>query len=302
MKTICTEILEIAFEDAGPEDGRPVLLLHGWPDAPRGWNAIAGHLQAHGWRTITPYLRGSQPTRFLSAKTPRVGAGIALAQDAVDLVDALGLGRFAVIGHDWGARAAYTLAALFPDRIISIAALALGYQPRGAFQIPSFDQARRFWYQWFLCVDGCAEKVAADPISFARIQWDTWSPPGWFDEEEFRRTAESFAHPDWTAITLNAYRARWRQGEVWDPRYNSFLRELRETQKIDVPTLMIQGAADFCDPPSESANQESYFTRGYRRELLENVGHFPHREAPDAVAAALLQHLAEFSAVSEPCQ
>jgi len=58
MKTVHTDILEIAFEEGGPEDKRPVLLLHGWPDAPRGWNTIADHLHWNGWRTVAPYLRG----------------------------------------------------------------------------------------------------------------------------------------------------------------------------------------------------------------------------------------------------
>jgi pimeloyl-ACP methyl ester carboxylesterase len=74
-------------------------------------------LQAEGWRTVTPYLRGSGPTIFLSEETPRVGAAVALAQDAVDLAGGLGLEQFAVIGHDWGARVAYALAALCPERI-----------------------------------------------------------------------------------------------------------------------------------------------------------------------------------------
>jgi pimeloyl-ACP methyl ester carboxylesterase len=178
MQTISTDLLEIAFEQGGPDNGPPVLLLHGWPDAPRGWNSIARSLQAHGWRTIAPYLRGSGPTRFFSDSTPRVGSSIALAQDAIDLADRLGLERFAVVGHDWGARTAYTLAVLFPDRITRIAALSVAYQPRGLFHIPSFDQARRFWYQWFQCTDGGAASIAADPVGFARIQWDTWSPSG----------------------------------------------------------------------------------------------------------------------------
>ena len=173
MKTTRTDLLEIAFEEGGPDNGRPVLLLHGWPDAPCGWNGIAPQLHAGGWRTIAPYLRGSGPTRFLSDQTPRVGAGLAIAQDAVDLADRLALDRFAIVGHDWGARAAYTVAALFPERVTSITALALAYQPKGLFTIPSFDQARRFWYQWFLCTDGGAAKVQANPVEFARIQWET---------------------------------------------------------------------------------------------------------------------------------
>jgi pimeloyl-ACP methyl ester carboxylesterase len=291
MQTITTDLLEIVFEQGGPDNGPPVLLLHGWPDAPRGWNAVARRLQAQGLRTIAPYLRGSGPTRFLSGNTPRVGTSIALAQDAIDLADKLGLARFAVVGHDWGARTAYTLAVLFPDRISRIAALSVAYQPRGRFHVPSFDQARRFWYQWFQCTDGGAASVAADPLGFARIQWDTWSPSGWFNETEFTRTAESFTNLDWVRITLNAYRSRWRDGEQWDSRYDALQRKLQEVEKVAIPTLMVQGAADSCDPPSESQGQERHFTAGYERLLLEGVGHFPHREAPDAVSAAILRHL-----------
>lgn len=293
MNQVRTEVLEIAFEDSGPEDRPAVVMLHGWPDAPRGWNLIASRLQAKGWRTIIPYLRGSGPTRFLSEETPRVGSGVALAQDAIDLADALGLDRFAVVGHDWGARAAFTLAALFPDRISTVSALALGYQPGGRFKVPSFEQSRNFWYQWFMCVDGGAEKVREDPGGFARIQWETWSPAGWFDEAEFLRTAESFSNSDWVAITLNAYRSRWREGEARDPRYEEQQRRLERTELISTPALMIQGEDDRCDPPSESEGLERYFTGGYRRLLLEGVGHFPHREAPDVVADAIVHHLQE---------
>jgi pimeloyl-ACP methyl ester carboxylesterase len=291
MQSISTDLLEVAFEQGGPQDGPPVLLLHGWPDAPRGWNAIAARLQAEGWRTIAPHLRGCGPTQFLSGRTPRVGSSIALAQDAIDFADQLGLDRFAVVGHDWGARTAYTLAALFPQRITRIVALSVAFQPRGLFQVPGFDQSRRFWYQWFQCIDAGADKVAADPIGFARIQWQTWSPSSWFDEEEFARTAESFANPDWVAITLNAYRSRWREGEPGDPHYDALKSKLRAVETLATPTLMIQGLADNCDPPSESEGQEAHFTAGYERLLLENVGHFPHREAPDAVGSAILEHL-----------
>jgi pimeloyl-ACP methyl ester carboxylesterase len=87
MNRIRTDILEIAFEEDGPADGIPILLLHGWPDSPRGWIEVSRRLHAEGYRTIAPYLRGSSPTNFLSKDTPRVGAGVALAQ-----------GEFAILG------------------------------------------------------------------------------------------------------------------------------------------------------------------------------------------------------------
>src|SRR5262249_20935676 len=155
-------------EAGGPAEGRPVLLVHGWPDAPRGWRQVAARLHEAGWRTIAPYLRGSGGTRFLAPQTPRSGHAIALAQAVIDPADSLGLDRFPVVGHDWGARAAYTVAALFPDRVTSIAALALGYQPAGVFTMPAFSQARAFWYQWLMYSDAGAQAVRDDPVGFAR--------------------------------------------------------------------------------------------------------------------------------------
>ncbi|SAL03745.1 alpha/beta fold hydrolase [Caballeronia ptereochthonis] len=287
-----TPTLDIAYADSGPADGPIVILLHGWPDAARAWNAVAARLNAAGYRTIVPELRGAGGTRFLAADTVRDGSGVALAKDAVDLADALGIARFDVVGHDWGARAAYTISALFPGRVRRMAALALAYQPRGVFRLPDFSQARRFWYQWFMSLDGGPDAVAADPKGFARIQWDTWSPPGWFDEAEFAATARAFDNPDWVPITLNAYRRRWRGDQPSDPALAELYARLATIERIGVPALMIQGGADSCDEPASSEGQEGYFTAGYRRVVIEGAGHFPLREAPDAVADAVIAHLA----------
>ena len=291
MRFVETPVLEIEVEEEGPADGAPVLLLHGWPDAPRGWGPVAKRLHERGWRTIVPALRGSGATRFRSPDAPRDGRGVALAADALELMDVLGLDRVPVVGHDWGARVAYTLAAVAPERVTAIVAVALPYQPRGAFTIPAFAQARAFWYQWLMYLDAGAQAVTSDPVAFARIQWDTWSPPGWFDDDEFDATARSFTNPDWVSITLNAYRSRFLRGEVRDPRYDALGSRLAEVEQIATPTLMIQGADDRCDEPAGSANQERFFTGGYRRVVLDGVGHFPHREAPDEVALNIDRHL-----------
>jgi pimeloyl-ACP methyl ester carboxylesterase len=290
MSVVRTAVLEVTYDIGGPANGLPLMLLHGWPDDVRGWRRSAGLLQARGWRTITPYLRGFGPTRFLSDAAIRDGRGVALAQDAIDLADALGLQAFAVAGHDWGARAAYTLAALFPQRVRAIAGIALAYQPRGAFNLPPFSQARRFWYQWFLALDGGPSALRADPKGFARIQWDTWSPPGWFDEGEFAATARSFENPDWVAITLHGYRSRWRS-EPLDRRYNVLQDRLGDIETLSAATLMIQGAADLCNEPASSEGLDRFFTGAYQRVILDGVGHFPPREAPEAVAEAIDRHL-----------
>jgi pimeloyl-ACP methyl ester carboxylesterase len=294
MQTIKTAILDVAFEAGGPRGGPPILLLHGWPDDIREWRAITPHLEKAGFYWVAPWVRGFGSTRFLSADTLRDGSGVALSQDAIDIADALGFERFSVIGHDWGARTAYTLAALWPERLASITACSLSYSPGGRFATPSFEQSQRWWYQWFMSTEPGAAAVRANPIGFARHQWTSWSPRGWFSEAEFEATAESFRNPDWTAITLHAYQSRWRP-ELADERYLPLKLRLASIETIATPTLMIQGDVDNCNPPSESADQIRHFTGRYKRVLLPNVGHFPAREAPDEVAKVCVDHLKSFA-------
>jgi pimeloyl-ACP methyl ester carboxylesterase len=294
MPLLKTELLSIAYEARGPADGYPVFLLHGWPDVPEGWANVARTLEQGGYRTIAPYLRGFHPTEFLSPNTPRFAGAVAMAQDVIDMANLIGVERLAVVGHDWGARVAYTLAALFPERISSISALALAYQPRAEFHLGTFVQSKHFWYQFFQCTDAGANAVRHDPIGFARIQWETWSPEGWFDEKDFVAASESFKNLDWAEITLNAYRSRYLSGEVVDHRYDALQEKLRNIVQIRIPVLMFQGASDYCDLPSASEGKEKYFLNGYTRVLLSGVGHFPHREAPDKVGPAVLHLLSQF--------
>ena len=93
LKRVRTKVLEIAYEESGPADGIPVLLMHGWPYDPRTYDDMLQPLVTAGCRTIVPYLRGFGPTRFLSADTPRSGQQAALGHDLKELMDTLGIDR-----------------------------------------------------------------------------------------------------------------------------------------------------------------------------------------------------------------
>ena len=203
IQRIRTELLEVAYEAGGPAEGPAILLLHGWPDDVRTFDAVAAELHRLGCRTYAPYLRGFGETRFLSAATPRSGQIAAMAQDVLDLADALHLERFAIVGHDWGARIGYFLAALHPGRVERLVAMSVGWEP-GGLRTPALEQARRFWYQWFMATERGAEVVRRDGVAFARFQWQTWSPPTWFDEAVFAVTAPAFQNPDWPEITIHS--------------------------------------------------------------------------------------------------
>ena len=284
-----TPLLDIAYEADGPAGGPPVLLLHGWPDDVRTYDGVRPALHAAGFRTIVPWLRGFGPTRFLSSSTPRSGQIAAMAQDMLDFADALGLDRFRIVGHDWGARIAYFIASIARARVERMVTLSAGWDP-GPWKTPALPQAQLFWYQWFMATERGADVVRRDGIAFTRYQWMTWSASEWFDEATFAITARSFENPDWSAITLHSYRVRWDEAEP-DPRYADLERQQQAVATIGVPTLLIHGADDRCVAASTSEGKERHFTGEYERRVIPGVGHFVTREDPDTVAAWTVEFL-----------
>src|SRR5207302_10593054 len=142
---------DIAYEDSGPEDGAPVFLMHGFPDDPRCWDGVVPRLVNSGHRAIVPYLRGYGTTRFLNPETPRSGQQAALGHDLLALMDALGLERAALVGYDWGGRAACIVAALWPERVRCLVSIG-GYNIQdiaNSGRPASAGQEYRHWYQWY---------------------------------------------------------------------------------------------------------------------------------------------------------
>lgn len=285
-----TRVLRVGCELSGPAAGAPVVLLHGWPDSVRTWDRILPPLHAAGFRTYIPHLRGSGPTRFRDADALRSGQLSALGEDLLDVADALGLQRFAVVGHDWGARAAYIASCLAPERISHCIALSVGWGTNDADQALSLRQIQNYWYHWYMSLDRGAALVRDERLALTRYIWTIWNPNWQIAEEEFEATARHFDNPDWADVVVHSYRVRWGLA-TRDPRYDASEARVRAAPQIDVPTLVIHGGADPVNDPSTSEGKESYFSRRYERVVLERVGHFPQREAAGAVAARTLDFL-----------
>jgi pimeloyl-ACP methyl ester carboxylesterase len=293
VQEIKTSVLKLAYEEAGPKDGKPVILVHGWPDSPRTWDGILPTMHAAGYRTYVPHLRGFGRTTFrdpfIGRKPKRTGQTVALAQDIIDLADALKLKAFDFVGHDWGARTGYALAALFTDRLQRMVTLSTLFAP-GPRKPPPLPQAQAYWYQWFLATMPGEKVFRADPVAYGKRMWDTWSPEGWYGEQEFVAAAQSWANKDFADITLHSYRSTWGHAEL-DPAYGVLQARFASRQSLDVPTAYIQGLNDRCTLAENSDGMGRYFTNGYRRILMEGVGHFPQRENPKWTAEEILRHL-----------
>jgi len=283
-----TERLDIAYLEWNPQGSRTAILLHGWPDSAESWKAVAPRLAEAGYRVLAPALRGFSPTRFHDASTPRSGQLSALGSDLLQFIDALGLTRPALIGHDWGARAAANACGLRPEAASHLVMLSVGYGTNDPDQPLALPQARNYWYHWYMATPRGARVVQDERETFARMMWDTWAPDGWYAQADFAEAARAFQGEDWAEIVLHSYRHRWGFAEG-DPAYNEHERRLHPAPVLSVPTLVLHGGVDTCNQPDSSKGRERFFSGVYERQVIDGVGHFPQREAPQPVAEAILQ-------------
>ena len=131
LKQVDAGVLNVGYAEGGPADGRPIILLHGWPYDIHTYVDVAPLLATAGYRVIVPYLRGYGTTRFLSSETVRNGQPSAVAVDIIALMDALNIEKATVAGCDWGARTANIIAALWPERckaMVSVSGYLIGSQ------------------------------------------------------------------------------------------------------------------------------------------------------------------------------
>jgi pimeloyl-ACP methyl ester carboxylesterase len=290
LKSARTKTLDIAYEDSGPENGFPVLLMHGFPYDPRGYDEVVPRLVAAGCRTVVPYIRGYGPTRFLSAETPRSGQQAAIGRDLVELMDALALPRAVLVGFDWGGRAACVAAALWPERVRGLVS-ATGYtiQDIAASARPApAEQEHRLWYQYYFHTERGRAGLAANRRDICKLLWQLWSPNWKFDDATFERTAKSFDNPDFVDIVIHSYRHRFGYAPG-DPALETVERQLAPRPPIKVPTIVLHGEANGIASPAGSAAQGRFFTGPYRREVIPVAGHNLPQEAPIAVADAALE-------------
>jgi pimeloyl-ACP methyl ester carboxylesterase len=286
METCRTTELEIAYEEDGSSKRPVAVLSHGWPDDVRCWDAVSASLQAEGWRILKPYTRGTGPTRFLSELTLRSGAISALTYDLHQFLQALDLHDVTLVGYDWGARAGYGVAALFPQRIKANVAAAAAYHTAWPPNGLRYDDAKAYWLEWFCSTQIGRREFRQDPHRISRFFWQDWTPKP-FDPNSFDEIAPSLSNPDWPAISIHAY--LHRSNEVKGAAEHEEVEEaLSNAPATNVPTIVLHGSEDRCNLPHTTEEKEQYFTGYYERRVLPETGHFVPREAPDAVVRAVL--------------
>jgi pimeloyl-ACP methyl ester carboxylesterase len=289
LKQIDAGLLNVGYAEAGPADGPPVILLHGWPYDIHSYVDVAPLLASGGHRVIVPYLRGYGTTRFLSSETLRNGQPSVVAVDIIALMDALKIEKATLAGFDWGARTADIIAALWPERckaLVSVSGYLIGSQESGKIPLPPKAELE-WWYQFYFATERGRAGYDKYRHDFSKLIWQLASPKWGFDDATFDRSAASFDNPDHVAIVIHNY--RWRQGLAeGEPKYDELERRLAGSPVITVPTITMEGDANGAPHPEPSAYAKMFSGKYSHRTIKGGVGHNLPQEAPQAFAHAVV--------------
>ena len=267
--------LTFDVREQGPVDGEPVLLLHGFPQTSHEWRHQQEALAAAGYRTIAPDQRGYSPgARPAEVADYRLDL---LVDDVLGLADAMGVDRFHLVGHDWGAAVAWATAAKAPDRLRSLTAVSVPHLAAYAEAMvdPAGEQSRKSGYIDTFLAPGAAERLSSP--SFFDVAFSKVAAPD--DIAEYRKVLGT---PEAMAAALRWYAAN-------DPRHQSGPR----LGPVSVPTLFVYGTADCCLGRDAADATGDHVTGPYRYVVLDGVSHWVPEEAADRLDRLLLAHLAD---------
>lgn len=269
--------------EAGPRDGPLALCLHGFPDTAHTWRHLLPQLASRGYHAVAPLMRGYAPT---SASTEPSCTVAGLVADATAMHAALSAdGRAVLIGHDWGASAAYGAVNLAPDRWSRL--ITASVPPTGIQQIDfaSLEQMHRSWYAFLLALpEGPA---IAWRTGLTDTLWSLWSPTYNADDDlaHLRQALPTEDH-------LRQVAGLYRNALGTDPTPNGLEAEQQAlTATVAVPTLYLHGAEDGCIDPALALEAKQHLPLGSHVEMIAGAGHFPHLETPTRVAELVLDFL-----------
>jgi pimeloyl-ACP methyl ester carboxylesterase len=289
LKQINAGVLNIGYVEAGPANGRPVILLHGFPYDIHSFVEVTPLLAAKGYRVIVPYMRGHGTTTFLSSRTRRDAQQSVMALDVIALMDALKIEKAILAGYDLGSRSADIVAALWPQRVrslISVTGYLVTDPPTNLLPAPPMLEWA-FWYQYYFSTERGVRGLTEYRHDLGELIWKFNSPTWHFSADTYNQTAAAFDNPDYVSIIIDNY--RWRLDLVpGDPRYDALEKQIAKGPTIAVPAITIDGEYDPFTPPGNGAKYRDKFTGKYEH-MTFPVGHNVPQEAPEAFAEAVVR-------------
>lgn len=276
MDRIRVNNIELAYLSYGQAENPLILCLHGFPDSAHTWADMGPRLAELGYYVVAPFLRGYEPSAIPADDDY---SPFELGSDALLLIEALGRESAVVIGHDWGALAAYTAANLNPRAVSKLITLAIPHPRSLGLSLSGLWRARHFITFQFRA--SARRYMRRNKMGGVDDIYRRWAPTWDFPASETAHIKESFK----SQVRLDA-----ALGYYWSFREQSEESRKATTRKTSVPTLCLVGSVDGALTFSAMDNTPSCYMAEYQYHTIPNIGHFPHREAPDVV----FDHIATF--------
>lgn len=265
----------------GPQDGEVVFLLHGFPETSYEWRSQLPVLASAGYRAVAPNQRGYSPgARPENIEDYEITL---LVQDVLGMADELGVERFHLVGHDWGAAVAWVVAATAPERLLSLTTLSVPHPDAFATvlaDMTSCQYTASSYFDIFVAPTSQATFLANDAAFFRSTLLGT------LDEAVVDEYLSVLGTEEALGAALNWYRANVAGRTLDAPPRGA----------IEVPTLFIwsDGDTSLCRDGADLTEQ--YVDASYQFEVLQGVDHWIADHAPDELNALLLPHLAAHGA------
>jgi pimeloyl-ACP methyl ester carboxylesterase len=282
--TITANGIEFAYLEAGT--GPLALCMHGFPDTAWTWRHLLPELAAAGYRAVAPWMRGYAPTAVPADGRYSIGA---LGADAIALHDALGGGDDAVIvGHDWGAMAAYAAASHAPERWRKVVAIAV--PPLGALADSFFryEQIKKSFYMFFFQTPLADMAVPMNDHAFIAGLWRDWSP-GYDATEDMAHVRESLGPPENLTAAIGYYRTML--GTIPNDGHYA-AQDAAAVQLPPQPTLYLHGDRDGALGIELARAASGLLSGPSRMEEIAGTGHFLHLEKPTEIDKMIVEFLA----------
>lgn len=266
----------------GPEGGPLVLLAHGFPDGAHSFRHQVGPLVDRGFRVVRPWMRGYAPSTV--ARDGKYDAA-ALAGDLCALATRFSSRPAILVGHDWGAIAAYAAAARAPHLFSRLVTIAVPHLRTAAPRFASLAQLRRSWYIALFQLRGVAErKLAAADFALVDRLWRDWSPGFTAPRDQLARVKSSMRAREHLAAVLGYYRALPPSALAGESRKLLFARST-------LPSLYLHGVRDGCVGVELADGCEAAYSNFVEVHRIPEAGHFLHLERPAELNRILLSFL-----------
>ena len=290
LKQIKAGDLNVSYFEAGPIDGVPVILLHGFPYDVHSYLEVVPVLSNAKCRVIVPYLRGYGKTSFLAKKTLRSGQQAALGYDLLNLMNSIKIDKAILAGYDWGGRAACVVAALYPERCLGLISCN-GYNIqdiKNSSKPSNPNTEQKLWYQYFFHSERGRLGLINMRHDFIKYLWQTWSPSWNFNDEIYGLSKNSFDNSDFVDVVVHSYKHRF--GIVaGDPKFDLIEKDLSKQPKISVPSITIDGETDGVSELSNISKIKQKFLAHVRHQVLPKTGHNVPQEDPKNFSKAVLE-------------